>query len=58
MKHNYFHVGLMHARGDGEILSNLCITLSEPRREKTGLRGFRPGPTQTDLYQLRKELEA
>ena len=30
----------------------------EPRREKTGLRGFRPGPTQTDLYQLRKELEA
>ena len=31
---------------------------NEPRREKTGLRGFRPGPTQTDLYQLRKELEA
>ena len=30
----------------------------EPRREKTGLRGFRPGPTQTGLYQLRKELEA
>ena len=35
--------------GDGEI---------EPRREKTGLRGFRPGPTQTGLYRLRKELEA
>ena len=31
---------------------------SEPRREKTGLRGFRPGPTQTGLYKLRKELEA
>ena len=22
----------------------------EPRCEKTGLRGFRPGPTQTGLY--------
>ena len=32
--------------------------LIEPRREKTGLRGFRPGPTQTGLYKLRKELEA
>ena len=32
--------------------------LLEPRREKTGLRGFRPGPTQTGLYKLRKELEA
>ena len=30
----------------------------EPRREKTGLRGFRPGLTQTGLYKLRKELEA
>ena len=30
----------------------------EPRREKIGLRGFRPGPTQTGLYKLRKELEA
>ena len=29
--------------------------LYEPRREKTGLRGFR---TQTGLYKLRKELEA
>ena len=39
-----------------------CVTLigsiSEPHREKTGLRGFRPGPTQTGLYKLRKELEA
>ena len=31
---------------------------NEPRREKTDLRGFRPGPTQTDLYSHRKELEA
>ena len=30
----------------------LCIQLQftyEPRSEKTGLRGFRPGPTQTGL---------
>ena len=38
-----------------ELVSN---KLFEPRREKTGLRGFRPGPTQTGLYKLRKELEA
>ena len=31
---------------------------NEPRREKTGLRGFRPGPTQTGLYSLRSRLEA
>ena len=38
----------------------LCclLTTYEPRREKTGLRGFRPGLTQTDLYKLRKEPEA
>ena len=34
------------------------IKLLEPRHQKTGLRGFRPGPTQTGLYKLRKELEA
>ena len=34
-------------------------TLSyEPRCEKTGLRGFRPGPTQTGLYSHRRWLEA
>ena len=27
--------------------------LYEPHREKTGLRGFRPGPTQTALYSHR-----
>ena len=26
----------------------------EPRCEKTGLRGFRPGPTQTKLYNHRR----
>ena len=29
----------------------------EPRSEKTGLRGFRPGPTQTRLYNYRRLLE-
>ena len=28
---------------------------NEPRREKTGLQGFRAGPTQTGLYILRKK---
>ena len=27
---------------------------NEPRCEKTGLRGFRPGPTQTGLYNHRR----
>ena len=30
----------------------------EPRCEKTGLQGFRPGPTQTGLYNHTKWLEA
>ena len=30
----------------------------EPRCEKTGLRGFRPCPTQTGLYSHRRCLEA
>ena len=30
----------------------------EPRSEKTGLRGFRPGPIQTGLYSHRRWLEA
>ena len=33
-------------------------TLCEPRFEKTGLRGFRPGPTETGLYSSRRWLEA
>ena len=40
--------------GDLQFQGNII----EPRREKTGLRGFRPGLTQTGLYKLRKELEA
>ena len=41
-------------RGAGLNPSHMKYTLSlyliyEPRSEKTGLRGFRPGPTQTGL---------
>ena len=32
--------------------------INEPRCEKTGLRGFRPGPTQIGLYSHRRWLEA
>ena len=34
------------------------VTVYEPRCEKNGLRGFRPGPTQTRLYSHRRCLEA
>ena len=30
----------------------------EPRREKTGLQGFRPGATQIGLYSQTNRLEA
>ena len=36
----------------------LCQTLYEPRSEKTGLWGFRPGQTQTRLYSHRRWLES
>ena len=34
------------------------MILIEPHCEKTILRGFRPGPTQTRLYSYRRWLEA
>ena len=37
---------------------NETKTTYEPRCEKTGLRGFRPGPTQTGLYNHTRWLEA
>ena len=37
--------------------ANISITF-EPQCEKTGLQGFRPGPTQTGLYSHRRWLEA
>ena len=38
-----------------EIENEICT--NEPRCEKTGLRGFRPGPTQIGLYCHRRWLE-
>ena len=45
------------------IFSQLPTTYSfmekyEPRCEKTGLQGFRPGPTQTGLCSHRRWLDA
>ena len=37
---------------------NIIFIINEPRHEKTGLRGFRPGPTQTRLYSHTRWLEA
>ena len=34
------------------------VCIYEPRCEKTGLRGFRPGPIHTRLYSHRRWLEA
>ena len=53
------HVSLVVLLNEGKMIEQETYSrLYEPRREKTGLRGFRPGPTQTGLYKLRKELEA
>ena len=41
----------------GGYLNNHSQTSYEPCHEKTGLRGFRQGPTQNGLYSLRKRLE-
>ena len=40
------------------LLHTVASWSHEPRRQKTGLRGFRPGPTQTGLYSHRRWLEA
>ena len=42
----------------GGLLRNSAVRIIEPRSEKTSLRGFRPGPTQTGLYNHRRWLEA
>ena len=48
--------------GDWDGLRYLIVplpgsTINEPRSEKTGLRSFRSGPTQTGLYSHRRWLE-
>ena len=40
------------------LTSSYNLSLIEPRSEKTGLRGFRPGLTQTELYNHTRWLEA
>ena len=54
---NYIIGLIVHSLAVEFLLAKIEL-INEPRREKTGLRGFRPGPTQTGLYKLRKELEA
>ena len=56
-------MSLVHGKFQLEAISTsqtTCMLLvsNEPRREKTGLRGFRPGPTHTRLYSYRRWLEA
>ena len=52
---NAFFTSDREERGDR---SDLEYCLLEPRSEKTGLRGFRPGPTHTGLYSHRICLDA
>ena len=44
--------------GQDETQPSFLVRTYEPRSEKTGLRGIRPGPTQTGLYNHNKWLEA
>ena len=47
-----------YSSASGCIFIHETVKLNEPRCEKTGLRGFRPGPTQTGLYSHIRWLEA
>ena len=53
------HIDLVEKLNEEEkrILSE-GKSIYEPRCEKTGFRGFPPGPTQTRLYSHRRWLEA
>ena len=56
---NYVHsarIVYVEAWPHFSLLTNMS-TQYEPRRQKTGLRGFRPGPTQTGLYSCWRWLE-
>ena len=50
-------MGSKHAR-ETSYFTLWIVTLNEARCEKTGLLGFRPGPTQTRLYNHTRWLEA
>ena len=56
----YYCINSTNHCENGENIGALYILTSsyiEPRSEKTGLRGFRPGPTQTGLCSHRRWLE-
>ena len=55
--------GLVRPKNNSQVDRKLTLYVSrkfrfELRREKPGLRGFRPGLTQIGLYSHRKRLEA
>ena len=56
----YFILNLDHVNVDYSAANIHAVAHAtfEPRCEKTGHRGFRPGPTQTGLYNHRNWLEA
>ena len=51
------YVTIPHNEPHGRKTNNVAFAY-EPRHKKTGLWGFRPGPTQTGLYSDRRWLEA
>ena len=60
----FAYAKILFSQDRAHLLSQLMMTKNswvftyEPRRKKTGLRGFRQGLTQTDLYSHRCGLEA
>ena len=54
----FFPIGTLTFEAYGFLSVPRYMILSEPRYEKTGLRAFRPGPTQTRLYNHKRWLEA
>ena len=59
---SYMQINVPHIRDTRthlfSMLFSMLNAIIEPRCEKTGLRGFRPGPTQTGLYSHIRWLEA
>ena len=60
---SFFIAFKVYHRGDtrqvsfGDNTTVIQLSSNEPRSEKTGLRGFRPGSTQTGLHSHRRWLE-
>ena len=57
-KHAVHKVSLALMALNQMITFTATFLLFEPSLEKTANVGFRPGPTQTDLYSHRRELES